>query len=52
MRRRIARVTRLVTLALVLGVVALAIPDSAVKSTEIDPGEGRRRPGRRDRTST
>ena len=35
MRRRIARATRLVTLALVLGVVALTIPDSAVKSTEI-----------------
>jgi len=35
MRRRIARVTRLVTLALVLGVVALALPDSAVKSTQI-----------------
>jgi len=35
MRRRIGRVTRLVSLALVLGVVALAIPDSGVKSTEI-----------------
>ena len=35
MRRRIARATRLATLALVLGVVALTIPDSAVKPTEI-----------------
>ncbi len=35
MGRRIGRVTRLVTLALVLGVVALTVPDSAVKSTEI-----------------
>ena len=34
MRRRIGRITKLVTLALVLGVVALTIPDSAVKSTE------------------
>jgi LCP family protein required for cell wall assembly len=35
MRRRIGRVTRWATLAVVLGVVALAVPDSAVKSTEI-----------------
>ncbi len=34
MRRRILRLTRLATLALVLGVVALALPDSAVKPTE------------------
>ncbi len=35
MRRRISRAARLVTLCLVLGMVALTIPDSAVKSTEI-----------------
>jgi polyisoprenyl-teichoic acid--peptidoglycan teichoic acid transferase len=35
MRRRIGRITRLATLAVVLGVIALALPDSAVKSTEI-----------------
>ncbi len=35
MRRRIARTTKLVTLALVLGVVALTVPDSAVKPTEM-----------------
>ena len=35
MRRRIGRITKLVTLPLVLGVVALTIPDSAVKSTEM-----------------
>jgi len=35
MRRRIGRAARLATLALVLGVVALTIPDSGVKSTEI-----------------
>jgi len=35
MRRRIARATRLAALALVLGVVALTVPDSAVKPTEI-----------------
>jgi polyisoprenyl-teichoic acid--peptidoglycan teichoic acid transferase len=34
MRRRLMRVTRMVTLGLVLGVVALTIPDSAVKPTE------------------
>jgi LCP family protein required for cell wall assembly len=34
MRRRILRATRLATLGLVLAVVALAIPDSAVKPTE------------------
>ena len=35
MRRRIGRITKLVTLALVLGVVALTVPDSAVKPTEM-----------------
>src|SRR4249919_654055 len=35
MRSRIGRITRLATLALVLGVVALTVPDSAVKSTEM-----------------
>lgn len=35
MRRRIGRISKLVTLALVLGVVALTVPDSAVKSTEM-----------------
>jgi polyisoprenyl-teichoic acid--peptidoglycan teichoic acid transferase len=35
MKRRIGRITRLVTLALVLGVVALTVPDSAVKPTEM-----------------
>jgi LCP family protein required for cell wall assembly len=34
-RRRLVRVTRLATLALVLGVVAIVIPDSGVKSTQI-----------------
>jgi LCP family protein required for cell wall assembly len=34
MRRRILRATRLATLGLILAVVALAIPDSAVKPTE------------------
>ena len=34
-RRRLTRVIRLATLALVLGVVALTIPDSGVRSTEI-----------------
>src|SRR6185436_8717301 len=33
-RRRLLRIGRLATLALVLGLVALAIPDSSVKSTE------------------
>jgi LCP family protein required for cell wall assembly len=33
--RRLARMVRLTTLALVLGVVALVIPDSGVKSTQI-----------------
>jgi polyisoprenyl-teichoic acid--peptidoglycan teichoic acid transferase len=35
MKRRIGRITKLVTLALVLGVVALTVPDSAVKPTEM-----------------
>jgi LCP family protein required for cell wall assembly len=35
MRRRIGRISKLVTLALVLGVVALTVPDSAVKPTEM-----------------
>jgi LCP family protein required for cell wall assembly len=35
MRRRIGRAVRVATLALVLGVVALTVPDSAVKPTEI-----------------
>jgi LCP family protein required for cell wall assembly len=35
MRRRVARVARVASLALVLGVVALTVPDSAVKPTEI-----------------
>ena len=34
MRRRMRRVRRMATLGLVLGVVALTIPDSSVKSTE------------------
>jgi LCP family protein required for cell wall assembly len=35
MRRRTVRAVRVATLALVLGVVALVVPDSAVKPTEI-----------------
>ena len=35
MRRRIGRISKLVTLALVLGAVALIVPDSAVKPTEM-----------------
>jgi polyisoprenyl-teichoic acid--peptidoglycan teichoic acid transferase len=35
MTRRLARITRIATLALVLGVVALVIPDSGVQPTEI-----------------
>ena len=35
MRRRIGRITKLVTLGLVLAVVALTVPDSAVKPTEM-----------------
>jgi LCP family protein required for cell wall assembly len=35
MRRRIGRITKLATLGLVLAVVALTVPDSAVKPTEM-----------------
>ena len=52
MRRRIGRISKLVTLALVLGVVALTVPDSAVKPTEIDAGQGRQRPGDGHRPAT